>query len=58
MCISKMQEMHYKETDPVSTVDKLQSKLKELNLEVIEEWGDESCVGTYSLRVTGLSTFI
>lgn len=58
MCISKMQEMHYKETDPVSTVDKLQSKLKELNLEVIEEWGDESCVGTYSLRVTFKGTTI
>ena len=58
MSISKMQEMHYKETDPVSTVDKLQCKLKELNLEVIEDWVDESCVGTYSLRVTFKGTTI
>jgi ribosomal protein S12 methylthiotransferase accessory factor len=50
--MSKQQEMHYKETSPENTSDKLKSILKELKIEIVEEWLPVSSIGTYSLRVT------
>ena len=50
--MSKIQEMHYKETAPLSTVDKLKGILSSMGIECEEEWQSESSIGTWALRVT------
>ena len=50
--MSKIQEMHYKETTPLSTVDKLKGILSSMGIECEEEWQNESSIGTWALRVT------
>ena len=56
--MSNLKMNHYKEKDPSATVDYLKSILKKLDLEVEENWLDESCVGTFSLRVVFKGTNI
>lgn len=45
--MSKIQEMHYKETTPLSTVDKLKGILSSMGIECEEEWQSESSIGTW-----------
>lgn len=54
----KLQENHYKEKNPIDTVNYLKSILNEYGLEVEENWLAESCVGTYSLRLVFKGTNI
>lgn len=56
--MSNLSKTHYKEKDPVKTVDYLKNILKQLDLEVEENWLEESCVGTYSLRIVFKGTSI
>ena len=49
--MSELQKRRYKEVLPEKTVEKLKGLLKELGIEVEEQWVDESSVGTYSLRI-------
>ena len=48
--MSELQERRYKEVAPEKTVERLKNLLKELGIEVEENWIDTSSVGTYSLR--------
>ena len=50
--MSIQQENHYKERDPVQTVDRLKAILGEMHIEMDEAWCPKSTIGTYSLRVT------
>ena len=50
--MSKQQEMHYKETTPIATVEKLKSILNQLGVEIDEDWQPASSIGTYALRAT------
>ena len=43
--------MHFKETTPEKTVEKLKGILKELDIPIVEQWQEASCVDTYSLRI-------
>ncbi len=54
----KLNQTHYKEKQPLETVAYLQKVLKENNIEVAEDWLEESCVGTHSLRLTVKGTDI
>lgn len=56
--MNKLYQNHYKEKKPEETVEFLKNKLKSLDLEVEEEWLDESYVGTFSLRVNFKGTTI
>lgn len=49
--MSKQQQMHFKETTPEKTVEKLKGILKELDIPIVEQWQEASCVDTYSLRI-------
>lgn len=49
--MSKQQQMHFKETTPEKTVEKLKEILKELDIPIVEQWQEASCVDTYSLRI-------
>ena len=49
--MSKQQQMHFKETTPEKTVEKLKGILKDLNIPIVEQWQETSCVDTYSLRI-------
>lgn len=53
-----LQEMHYKQCAPDTTVNLLQSKLKDMGVEVEETWQEESSIGTYSLRLEFKGTHI
>lgn len=53
-----LRELHYKETTPKETVNRLKSILCNLGIETCEEWKDASSIGTYSLRVTFSGTEI
>lgn len=46
------QKKHFKESDPSETIIKIKQILSRLNIEVKEEWQDESSIGTWALRVT------
>lgn len=48
----RLNETHYKEKKPTETVSYLKGILKDYGIRVEEEWLDESCVGTYSLRLS------
>ena len=56
--MKSIKNMHFKETSPEATVEKLLNKLSEMGLEVVEDWSNESYVGTYSLRITFKGTDI
>ena len=43
--------MHFKETTPEKTVEKLRGILNALNIPIVEQWQKASCVDTYSLRI-------
>ncbi len=49
--MSELQERRYKETTPDKTVKRIKEILKKHNVEVEENWGKKSSVGTHSLRV-------
>lgn len=49
--MSELQERRYKETTPDKTVKRIKEILKKHHVEVEENWGKKSKVGTYSLRV-------
>ena len=49
--MSELQERRYKETTPDKTLKRIKEILKKHNVEVEENWGKKSKVGTYSLRV-------
>lgn len=49
--MSELQERRYKETTPDKTVKRIKEILKKHHVEVDENWGKKSSVGTYSLRV-------
>lgn len=49
--MSELQERRYKETTPDKTVKRIKEILKKHHVEVEENWGKKSSVGTYSLRV-------
>ena len=50
--MSRQQDMHYKDTSPSDTVERLKAILASLGIEVVEDWMDESSINTWSLRVT------
>ena len=56
--MSELQERRYKEVAPEKTVERLKNLLKELGIEVEENWIDTSSVGTYSLRINVKGTNI
>ncbi|MBU3134520.1 YcaO-like family protein [Clostridium gasigenes] len=56
--MSLQQKMHFKETNPIETVNRLKSILDKYNIETEENWIDESSVGTYSIRLTFKGTEI
>ena len=56
--MNKLYQNHYKEKNPKDTVKFLKNQLKNLGLEVEEEWLEESYVGTFSLRVNFKGTTI
>ena len=43
---------HFKEVSPEDTVERLKGKLKEIGVELEEDWAEQSYINTYSLRVT------
>lgn len=49
--MSELQERRYKETTPDKTVKRIKEILKKHKIEIEENWGKKSKVGTYSLRV-------
>lgn len=49
--MSKLQERRYKEVEPEETVKRLKKILKEMEIQVEENWSEKSSVGTYSLRL-------
>lgn len=49
--MSNLQEMRYKETRPEKTVKRIKEILKKYGVEVEENWGKKSSVGTHSLRL-------
>lgn len=49
--MNSLQERKYKETSPEKTVKLIKEILKNLGIEVEENWINKSCVGTYSLRL-------
>ncbi len=49
--MSELQERRYKETTPDKTVKRIKEILKKYKIEIEENWGKKSKVGTYSLRV-------
>ncbi len=48
---SDIQKQKYKEVSPKETVKKLANILKEMQVEVVEDWAKRSSIGTYSLRL-------
>ncbi len=48
---SDIQKQKYKDVSPKETVNKLADILKDMQVEVVEEWAKKSNIGTYSLRL-------
>ena len=49
--MSKLSDRHYKEKQPEETVGQIQKILKNLEINVTEEWQKKSSIGTYALRL-------
>lgn len=56
--MSVYEELHYKDSSPDATVDRLLKILHECGIDTEEAWGDKSSVDTYSLRVAIKGTTI
>lgn len=56
--MSVYEELHYKDSSPDATVDRLLKILHECGIDTEEAWGDKSSVDTYSLRVAIKETTI
>lgn len=50
--MSLQQNNHYKDIPPTETINQLKSVLKEMNIELEENWVPKNSVGTFSLRLT------
>ncbi|SHH74040.1 YcaO-like family protein [Clostridium grantii] len=56
--MKERQKMHFKSKNPEETVEYIQYILKQHQIEVEEEWKDESLANTYSLRLSIKNTNI